>query len=106
MSRAFYSLSDIAYGSEADDFEVEAQEAANIYAQAQRIEADREKLKVENKARRKAGLPALNLPRKVNTPIVKRAESDNDSFDEPDDSGERLWHLPSDARELRYEGRG
>jgi hypothetical protein len=93
-----------------DDFELEAQRDAVNYAQAQEIEAKRETIRQLNKARRKAGLSALTVPRKIkaSATIPKLEDPDGPSSANSSESDEdhiNPFRDPAGTKELRYEGR-
>jgi hypothetical protein len=62
-------------------------------------------VKLENKARRRAGLAPLPVPRKVKVVEAKRRYSDDDLSDNSDDSDAGSDLIHHNAKELRYEGR-
>ncbi|ORY30568.1 P-loop containing nucleoside triphosphate hydrolase protein [Naematelia encephala] len=98
-----------------DDFSEVAKEEADRYGLARKQQAERERIKAENKQRKKQGLPALKVPSRFKDPSLRnRFEESDDEAPLADDSrgtDGRTRSSPqakrSDKRsndELEYEG--
>ncbi|RXK40317.1 hypothetical protein M231_02431 [Tremella mesenterica] len=91
---------------EVDDFELGAEEDAKEYAELQELEAERQRVREENKERKNNGLAPLALPRKRKasrrTPVRRVIRPFDGDASDPSEDGSMQNERPE--QELKYEG--
>lgn len=90
-----------------DDFELEARLDASRYARAQQVDTERDRIKAENRVRRRQGMTAQPLPRRARNaaPVLPCSSESDESSDNSDDPFSGPSRKRKRGRTFTYEGR-